>query len=114
MNDSLDYIEELYSKDSKEKSKDIESHPAYLIMSCPLGNHEIEKAIFTRLRLGTSIIYGQFFFDPNSFGIGRLCLKPKPDSTLISSVTLPAQLVYYYFFIRQTNDNKNVSYQFIF
>ena len=55
LNDSLDNNEEVYSKDSKEKPKDIESHPAYLIMSSPLGNHKIEKVVFTRLGLGTSI-----------------------------------------------------------
>ena len=54
MNDSLDDNEEVYSSHTKEKSKDIESHHAYLIMSCPLGNHELEKVVFTRLRLGTS------------------------------------------------------------
>ena len=65
MNDSLDDNEEVYSNYSKEKSKDIESHPAYLIMSSPLGNHEIEKVVFTRLRLGTSIFNVKVNFDPN-------------------------------------------------
>ena len=59
MNDSVDDNEEMYSNNFKEKSKDIESHPAYLIMSCPLGNHKIEKVVFTRLRLGTSLKYLQ-------------------------------------------------------
>ena len=55
MNDSLDDNEDVYSNNSKEKSKDIETHPAYLIMSSPLGNHKIDKVVFTRLGLGTSI-----------------------------------------------------------
>ena len=55
LNDSLDDNEEVYSNESKEESKDIESHPAYFILLYPLGNHEIEKVVFTRLRLGTSI-----------------------------------------------------------
>ena len=59
MNDSLDDNEEVYSKDSKEKPKDIESHPAYLIMLCPLGNHKLEKVFFRRPRLGTSIKNGR-------------------------------------------------------
>ena len=36
-------------------SKDIESHPAYFILSYPLGNHKKEKVVLTRLRLGTSL-----------------------------------------------------------
>ena len=56
LNDSLDDNEEVYSNESKEESKDIESHPAYFILSYPLGNHKIETVVFTRLRLGTSII----------------------------------------------------------
>ena len=55
MNDTLDDNEEVYSNDSKEKSKDIESHPAYLIILYPVGNHKIEKVVITRLLLGTSI-----------------------------------------------------------
>jgi len=47
----------VYSNESKEKSKDIESHPAYFILSYPLGNQKIEKVVFTRLQLGTSIFY---------------------------------------------------------
>ena len=54
---SLDENKEVYSNDYKEKSKDIKSHPAYLIMSCTLGNHKIEKVVFTRLRLCTFIFY---------------------------------------------------------
>ena len=53
----IDENEEVYSNDSKEKPKDIKPHPAYLIMSCTLGNHKIEKVVFTRLRLCTSIFY---------------------------------------------------------
>ena len=53
LNDSLDYNEEVYSNESKQESKDNESHPTYFILSYPLGNHKIEKAMFTRLRLGT-------------------------------------------------------------
>ena len=56
MNDSLDGNEE---KQIQEKYKDIESHFAYLILSYPLGNHNIEKVVFTRLRLSTSIFYTQ-------------------------------------------------------
>ena len=56
MNDSLDDNEEVYSNESKEKYKDNESHPTYSILSYPLGNHEIEKVVFTRLRLSTSIL----------------------------------------------------------
>ena len=47
MNDSLDDNEEVHSKESKEKSKDIESHPAYFILSYPLGNQITEKVVFT-------------------------------------------------------------------
>ena len=36
LNDSLDENEEVYSNESKEKSKDIESHPVYSILSYPL------------------------------------------------------------------------------
>ena len=53
MKDSLDDNEEVYSKDLKENPKNIESHPACLIMSSPLGNHRIEKVVFMRLQLGT-------------------------------------------------------------
>ena len=60
MNDSLDDNEEVYSNESKEKSKDIESHPAYYIMACPLGNRKVEKVAFTRLLLDTSIIWINF------------------------------------------------------
>ena len=55
LNDSLDDNEEVYSNKSKEESKDIESRPAYFILLNPLVNHEIEKVILARLRLGTSI-----------------------------------------------------------
>ena len=55
LNDSLDDNEEVYSNESKEKYKDIESHPTYSILSYPLGNHKIENVVFTRLRLSTSI-----------------------------------------------------------
>ena len=58
MNDSLDDNEEVYSNESKEKSKDIESCPAYFILSYPVGNHKIERVVFTRLKLSTSIIIG--------------------------------------------------------
>ena len=45
LNDSLDDNEEVYSnEESKEKSKDIQSHTAYFILSAPLGNHRIEKS----------------------------------------------------------------------
>ena len=44
LNNSLEDNEEVYSNNSKEKSKDIESIPAYLIVSSPLGNHKIEKS----------------------------------------------------------------------
>ena len=47
--------EDVHSNHSNEKSKDIKSRPAHLIMSSPLGNNRIEKAVFTRLQLGTSI-----------------------------------------------------------
>ena len=57
LNDSLDDNEEVYWNESKDNSKDIESHPAYFIMLGPLGNHKIEKVVFTRLRLCTSIFY---------------------------------------------------------
>ena len=57
LNDSLDDNEEVYSNESKEKSKDIESQPAYYILLYPLGNKKIEKVVFTRLRLSTSILY---------------------------------------------------------
>ena len=43
LKDSLDDKEEVYSKDFKEKFKDIESPPAYLIMLCPLGNPGEDK-----------------------------------------------------------------------
>ena len=46
----LDDNEEVYSNNSTEKSKYIESYPAYLIKLCPLENHKIEKVIFTRLQ----------------------------------------------------------------
>ena len=36
MNDSLDDNEEVYSNESKEKSKDVESYPAYYILLSPL------------------------------------------------------------------------------
>ena len=49
LNDSLDDNEEVYSSESKEKSKDIESHPAYFILLYPLENQKIEKVIFIRL-----------------------------------------------------------------
>ena len=66
MNDSLDDNEDVYSNNSKEKSKDIETHPAYLIMSSPLGNHKIDKVVFTRLGLGTSIlVYPNNYYQPN-------------------------------------------------
>ena len=54
LNDSLDDNEEVYSNESKEKYKDIVSHPAYSILSYPLGNHKIERNVFKRLWLGTS------------------------------------------------------------
>ena len=54
MNHSLDDNEGVYLNESK---KDIDSHPAYSILSYPLGNHEIEKVVFKRLQLGTSISY---------------------------------------------------------
>ena len=50
LNDSLDDNEEVYFNESKEESKDIESHSAYFILLYPLWNHEIEKVVFTRLR----------------------------------------------------------------
>ena len=56
MNDSLDDNEKVYLNESKEKSKDIESHPAYFILSYALGNHKIENVVITRLRLSTSLI----------------------------------------------------------
>ena len=55
MNDCLDDNEEVYSNESKEKYTDNKSHPSYSILSYPLGNHKIEKVVFTRLRLRTSI-----------------------------------------------------------
>ena len=61
MNDSLDYNEEVHSNKSNEEFKDIESPPTYFILSYPLGNHKIDKAIFTRLRLGTSIYFEDTF-----------------------------------------------------
>ena len=54
MNDSLDDNEEVYSSESKEKSNDIESHPAYFILLYPLENQKIEKVIFMRQGLSTS------------------------------------------------------------
>ena len=57
LNDTLDDNEKENLNKSKEKSKDIESHPAYYILLYPLGNWKIEKVVFTRLRLGTSIFY---------------------------------------------------------
>ena len=57
LNDSLDDNEEVYSNESKEGSKDVESRPAYFILSYSFGNHEIEKVVFMRLRLGTFIKY---------------------------------------------------------
>ena len=65
MNDSLDDNEDVFSNNSNEKSKVIESHPAYLIMSSPLGNHKIEKVVFTRLRLGTSMIGNLLKYNAN-------------------------------------------------
>ena len=59
LNDNLDDNEEMHSNESKEKSKDIESHPAYSILLYSLGNQKIEKVIFMRLRLGTSIFYNE-------------------------------------------------------
>ena len=56
LNDILYDILEVYSNESKEKYKDIESHPTYSILSYPLGNHKIENVVFTRLRLSTSIL----------------------------------------------------------
>ena len=56
LNDSLDDNEEVYSAESKEKTKDIESKPAYFILLYPLGNHKIEKIVFKRLRLSTSTL----------------------------------------------------------
>ena len=47
---------EKYSNEFKEESKDIESHPDYFILSYPLWNHNIEKVVFMRRRLGTSVI----------------------------------------------------------
>ena len=38
LNDSLDDNEEVYSNRSKEKYKDIESHPTYSILSYPSEN----------------------------------------------------------------------------
>ena len=60
LNDNIDDNEKVYSNEYKEESKDVESHPAYFILLYPLGNHEIEKVVFTRLRLGTSILVGLF------------------------------------------------------
>ena len=57
MDDSLDDNEEVYSNKSKENYKVNESHPSYSILSYPLGNQKIEKVIFTRLLLGTSIYF---------------------------------------------------------
>ena len=51
LNYSLDDNEEVYSKESKEKYKDNESHPTYSFLSYPLANHKIEKVVFMRLRL---------------------------------------------------------------
>ena len=59
LNDSLYDNEEVNSNESKEKYKDNESNPTYSILSNPLGNHRIEKVVFMRLRLGTSINYIQ-------------------------------------------------------
>ena len=41
MNNSLGDNEEVYSKESK----DIESHPAYFMLSYPLGNDKMEKVV---------------------------------------------------------------------
>ena len=60
MNDSLDDKEEVYSNESKEKYKENEFHPTYSILLYPLGNHEIEKVIFTIKHL--PIIYQIFCF----------------------------------------------------
>ena len=54
---SLDDNEDVYSNNSKEKSKDIETHPAYLIMSSPLGNHAIRHFHF----VNTSLIQFPYF-----------------------------------------------------
>ena len=62
MNSSLDDNKEVYSKESMEKPKVIESRRAYFILSYPMGNHKIEKVVLTRLRLSTSI--------KNHFGAG--------------------------------------------
>ena len=40
LNDSPDDNAEVYSNESKEESKDIESHPAYFILLYLLGNQE--------------------------------------------------------------------------
>ena len=56
MDDILDDNEAMYSNESKEKSNDIESHPAYFILSYPLGNQNKEKVVFTRLRSCKSIL----------------------------------------------------------
>ena len=45
LKDSLDDNEEVYLNESREESKDNESHPAYFILLYPLSNHEIETVI---------------------------------------------------------------------
>ena len=49
LNDSLGDNEEVYSTESKKLSKDIESHPAYFILSYPLGNQKMEKVVFPKI-----------------------------------------------------------------
>ena len=53
LNDCQDGNEEVNSN----KSKDIESNPAYFILSHPLGHHKIEKVVFMRLQLSTSVFF---------------------------------------------------------
>ena len=54
MNESLFDNEEVYLNKLKEESKDTDSHPAFFILSYPLGTNKKEKVVFTRLGLGTS------------------------------------------------------------
>ena len=49
LNDCLDDDEEVYSNESKRKCKDIESHPAYSILTYSKGNSKIEKVVIMRL-----------------------------------------------------------------
>ena len=95
MNDSLNDNEEVYSKESKEESKDIESRPAYFILSYLLWKSRLHNTaiwhlhFYGKINLQNEAVASQICVSMRDlFSNGSFCWKHEIMTVVLNPVYL--------------------------